>query len=121
MLFSAPASDTAFLDTVKGLISDGANISYVLSYNEPDGSTNTGGSSISPQLAASAWIRELEPLRKLGVKLGAPAMTGSPGGFTWLADFFTACDGGCTADFFPIHWYGNFEGLASHIGQVVGT
>lgn len=121
MLFTATAttSGTVFLDSVKSLISGGANVSHVLSFNEPDGTTNTGGSNISPQVAAAAWQRELEPLRKLGVKVGAPAVTGSPGGFTWLSDFFSACN--CTADFIPIHWYGNFEGLASHMGQVRGT
>jgi hypothetical protein len=30
--------------------------------------------------------------------------------------FFDACDG-CSFDFIPIHWYGNFEGLASHLGH----
>lgn len=27
----------------------------------------------------------------------------------------------CTIDFIPVHWYGNFEGFASHIGQVNAT
>jgi hypothetical protein len=120
MLFSPPSSptDTSFLDGVKNLIKSGTNITYALSYNEPDGSTSTGGSNVTAQLAASTWIRELEPLRALGVKLGAPAVTGGEGGFTWLTQFFSACNGSCTADFVPIHWYGNFDGLASHIGQV---
>lgn len=123
MLFSAPtsSSDTSFLDTVKTLISGGSNISYVLTYNEPDGTSSTGGSDVPASLAASTWIREVEPLRKLGVKLGAPAVTGSPSGFTWLSDFFTACNGSCNPDFIPIHWYGDFQGLASHMGQVRGT
>lgn len=123
MLFSAPtsSSDTAFLDSVKSQISGGANISYVLTFNEPDGTSSTGGSNVAPKLAASTWIREVEPLKKLGVKLGAPAVTGSNGGFTWLSDFFSACNGSCNPDFIPIHWYGNFEGLASHLGQVRGT
>jgi len=115
MLFTA-ASDTTFLDGVKSLISGGTNVSYVLSYNEPDGDTSTGGTNITPQAAALSWVRELEPLRALGVKVGAPAVTGAETGFTWLSQFFAACN--CTADFIPIHWYGNFAGLASHIGQV---
>ena len=123
MLFSAPtsSSDTSFYDTVNSLIKGGQNISYVLTYNEPDGTSSTGGSNVAATLAASTWIREVEPLKKLGVKLGAPAVTGGSGGFTWLSDFFNACNGGCNPDFIPIHWYGNFEGLASHIGQVRGT
>jgi hypothetical protein len=60
----------------------------------------------------------------MGIKAGAPAVTGSPGGFTWLSEFFAACTAAgtnCTADFIPIHWYGDFVGLASHLGQVVAT
>ena len=60
----------------------------------------------------------MEPLRKLGVKLGAPAVTGASSGFTWLRNFFSECEGKCSADLIPVHWYGSFEGLASHIGQV---
>jgi len=126
MLWGAPTStsDTAFLTGIQTLIKQGTNISHVLTFNEPDGTTSTGGSNVDPTVAATTWIREIEPLRKLGVKTGAPAVTGSQGGFTWLSEFFSACASqgtNCTADFIPIHWYGNFEGLASHIGQVVGT
>ncbi|OCK79402.1 glycoside hydrolase family 128 protein, partial [Lepidopterella palustris CBS 459.81] len=112
---------TPFLDSVTSQIKSGANITYVLAFNEPDGEASTGGSNVPADLAAATWIKQIEPLRKLGVKLGAPAVTGAPSGFTWLQDFFTACAGGCTPDFVPVHWYGNFEGLASHVGQVMGT
>ncbi|KAF2115439.1 glycosyl hydrolase catalytic core-domain-containing protein [Lophiotrema nucula] len=123
MLWGASDSDTGtpFLDSVKAQINGGANISYVLGFNEPDGTAATGGSAVPAELAASTWIAQIEPLKELGVKLGAPAVTGAPNGFTWLQDFFTACDGGCTPDFIPVHWYGNFEGMASHVGQVMGT
>ena len=122
MLWGATAgnTDTSFLTTVKGLISGGMNISYVLGFNEPDG-CNDGGSCVDAETAAQTWIREIEPLKELGVKLGAPAVTGAPTGFQWLQNFFTACDGGCTPDFVPIHWYGNFEGMASYMGQVNAT
>lgn len=122
MLWGAPpsTSDTTFIDTVTKLIKGGTNISYVLSFNEPDGGDN-GGSGVDPGLAAKTWMREIEPLKKMGVKLGAPAVTGSPNGFVWLQKFFTECAGNCSADFIPVHWYGNFEGLASHVGQVNGT
>ena len=112
---------TTFLSDIKSQISGGRNITHVMTYNEPDGTTSTGGSQVDPSTAAANWISQVEPLRKLGVKTGAPAVTGSPGGFTWLTSFFDACASkgtNCTADFIPIHWYGNFEGLASHIGQV---
>jgi len=125
-LWGAPSSpsDTTFLTTVKNLISAGTNISHVMTFNEPDGTSSTGGSQVDPAVAAQSWIQEIVPLQKMGVRAGAPAVTGSPGGFTWLSSFFDACGSqgtNCTVDFIPIHWYGNFEGLASHIGQVVGT
>ena len=114
-------SDTSFLDSVNRQLDDGANITHVLAFNEPDGQSDTGGSGVPYELAARTWIREIEPLKERGVKLGAPAVTGAPTGFEWLTGFFQACDGGCSPDFIPIHWYGNFEGLASHIGQVRST
>ncbi|KAN0096398.1 glycoside hydrolase family 128 protein [Hyaloscypha variabilis] len=121
MLWS-PSND--FLSSIKTMISGGRNITHIMTYNEPDGTSSTGGSDVDPSVAATNWISQVEPLRKLGIKTGAPAVTGSPSGFTWLSQFFDACHSqgtNCTADFFPIHWYGNFEGLASHIGQVAGT
>lgn len=114
-------SSTTFLSDVTEQIKSGANISYVLTFNEPDGGGSTGGSAIPAETAAETWQREVEPLKKMGVKLGAPAVTGAPTGFTWLANFFKACNGNCSADFIPVHWYGNFEELASHVGQVRGT
>lgn len=113
-------TSTTFLSSVQSLIAGGRNITHVLTYNEPDGTTATGGSNIDPAVAATNWISQVEPLRKLGVKVSAPSVTGSPSGFTWLTAFFNACAAqgtNCTADFFPVHWYGNFEGLASHLGQ----
>lgn len=116
-------SPDSFYDQITALIEAGTNISHVLTFNEPDGSAS-GGSSITPAAAATAWIKEVEPLRKQGVRTGAPAVTGSPGGFTWLEEFFASCTSqgtNCTADFMSVHWYGGFEGLASHLGQVAGT
>jgi hypothetical protein len=124
MMWGASESDatsTSFYDSVKSLINGGTKINYVLAFNEPDGTSATGGSGVSADLAAAVWINQIEPLRKLGVKLGAPAVTGGYGGWTWLQSFFTQCNGNCTVDFIPIHWYGNFEGLASHVGQVITT
>ncbi|SLM35235.1 Uncharacterised protein family, glycosyl hydrolase catalytic domain [Lasallia pustulata] len=122
MLWGAPSStsDNTFLNDVMSQIHAGTNVSYVLTFNEPDGQDN-GGSGVPADMAAQTWIREVEPLKKYGVKLGAPAVTGAPSGFTWLQNFFAACNGNCSADFIPVHWYGNFEGLASHVGQVRGT
>jgi hypothetical protein len=122
MLFGASDSstDTTFLDSVRSQIKGGAKIPYALAFNEPDGQGN-GGSNVPVELAVETWLRQMEPLKKLGVSLGAPAVTGAPTGFNWLQNFFRACDGKCTVDFIPVHWYGNFEGLASHIGEVRDT
>ena len=118
MLWGAQSDN--FLNAVQQQISDGANISHVLAFNEPDGAAG-GGSNVAPALAAQIWIREIEPLKQKGVKLGGPGVTGAPSGFTWLQSFFTACNGNCSVDFIPVHWYGNFEGLASHVGHVRAT
>jgi len=121
MMWGAPsggADDTTFLAEVEGLISNGQNLSYVLTFNEPDGSSASGGSNITPNYAARLWATNIEPLKqKYGLQLGAPACTGAPSGFDWLTQFFGNCSGNCSVDFIPLHWYGNFEGLASHVGQ----
>jgi hypothetical protein len=120
MLWGTPASGEAnlFYNSVKAMVDSGQNISFALGFNEPDGPKSTGGSSISASDAASIWKSEIEPVRKLGIKLGAPAVTGSPRGLQWLDDFVSHCSGKCTLDFIPVHWYGNFDGLSSYVGQV---
>ncbi|KAH8678946.1 glycosyl hydrolase catalytic core-domain-containing protein [Tricladium varicosporioides] len=112
---------TTFLNDVTALVKGGRNIKHVMGYNEPDGYSSTGGSNVDPKVAASNWLSQIQPLAKMGIKLGAPAVTGAPSGHTWLANFFNACAAlgtNCTVDFIPIHWYDNFGGLASHIGTV---
>jgi Glycosyl hydrolase catalytic core len=125
MLWGAPpggASDTTFLSQVEGLIQNGQNISYALGFNEPDGSSSTGGSNVAPSYAAQIWATNIQPLKqKYGIQLGAPAVTGAPSGFDWMTQFFGNCSGNCSVDFIPIHWYGNFEGLASHVEQYYGA
>ncbi|KAI0586055.1 Glycoside hydrolase family 128 protein [Pyrenophora tritici-repentis] len=120
MLWGASASDkgTPFLDTVRKLINSGINITHVLGFNEPDGGHSTGGSNLGVAVAAARWKAEIEPLKELGVKLGAPAVTGAESGWQWLENFFKECGGGCNPDFIPVHWYGNFEGMMSHVDQV---
>lgn len=112
--------DDGFYDIVKGLIDNGMNVNYVLGFNEPDGCEG-GGSCVDAKKAAQIWQDEIEPLKKMGVNLGAPAVTGSGRGTEWLQDFFSHCGDSCTVDFLPVHWYGNFEGMASYIGGLHET
>ncbi|KAI2774481.1 glycoside hydrolase family 128 protein [Daldinia loculata] len=117
--------DTSFLDSVQSQIDSGRRITHVLSFNEPD-SQYDGGSNVEPSKAADVWIKNIEPLADKGVKLGLPACTGGWGGIPWLEQFLGNCSElistksdkkNCTYDFVTIHWYGNFEGLASHMGS----
>ncbi|KAL2020648.1 hypothetical protein VTK56DRAFT_8138 [Thermocarpiscus australiensis] len=130
MLWGAPENprdNTTFLSTVKSLITDkGINITHVLSFNEPDGPFAYGGSDIEPATAAQVWVNNMIPLQEMGVRVGSPACTGGSSGLPWLQNFLSECSKlistddqtrNCTFDFVTIHWYGNFEGLASHMGQ----
>ncbi|PSK56934.1 hypothetical protein C1H76_0804 [Elsinoe australis] len=121
-----PDVDMSFYNAVKNLQKT-TNITWVLGFNEPDG-CDSGGSCVDAKQAAIAWVKQFEPMRKdLGIKLGGPGCTGAASGWTWLQNFHTACaalknnNTGCEMDFLPIHWYGNFDGLASHLGRVNST
>lgn len=133
MLWGAPKdiSDTKFLLQIKNLVEKRKiNITNVLSFNEPDGPMQWGGSDISPDIAAKVWVNNIEPLRDMGIRVGLPACTGAPDGLKWLKTFLERCadvisDGGpkknCTYDFVTVHWYGPFEALASHLGHYSAT
>ncbi|KAJ9648404.1 hypothetical protein H2199_001259 [Coniosporium tulheliwenetii] len=110
-----------FLSDTIARIQAGERVPYVLGFNEPDLGFDVGGSSITPARAAEVWVQQLEPLRAYGVSLGAPAVSGSPDGFTWLRNWFLACAGRCNPEFLPAHYYGDFSGLAGHLGQIKGT
>ncbi|KAI4733495.1 hypothetical protein E4T50_15954 [Aureobasidium sp. EXF-12298] len=138
MLWGAPqdpANDMTFYNTVSNLIKGGSNITHVLGFNEPDGcGSGYGGSCVSAATAAQVWKKQMEPLKRdFGIKLGAPAVTGATTGFNWLANWFSECAAlvassdstsnttSCEVDFIPAHWYGDFGGLASHLGQINST
>lgn len=99
---------------------------HLLAYNEPDGTTGSGGSSISPEDAARSYIDNIAPLRTADGRtwnISHPVVTGSGQGLDWLRDFNESCyeldsDNGCPADFVAVHWYGPFEGLASWLGTL---
>ncbi len=112
------AGTATFANTVKNS-KLGNKQKYVLAFNEPDGHEG-GQANMLPATAASIWKQSIQPLKAQGYTLGAPAITGAPTGKVWLRQFMGNCTD-CTIDFIPIHWYGNFEGLASHLGEVYTT
>lgn len=98
---------------------------HVLTFNEPDGDTDSGGSDSSPRHSAQVYLETIAPLREdpYNFQVSVPATTGSPRGLEWLRDFNESCwdqnpDGGCQFDFVATHWYGDFAGLASWLGSV---
>jgi len=105
--------------------SQGNTITHLLTFNEPDGTTASGGTSTSPHDAAEAYISDILPLRSApyNLLLSLPATTGSPTGLQWLRDFNTSCfqlnpRSGCAFDFVATHWYGDFAGLAAWMAQI---
>lgn len=101
---------------------------HLLSFNEPDGSEGSGGSSISPEDAAKAYIDYVVPFRNgdsggRNWLISHPSTTGSPNGLDWLRRFNESCydidpENGCPADFVSVHWYGAFAGLAGWVGTL---
>lgn len=100
---------------------------HLLSFNEPDGTTGSGGSSISPEDAAKAYIDYVVPFRNgskggRNWKISHPSTTGSPNGLEWLRSFNSSCydidsENGCPTDFVAVHWYGA-DGLAGWLGTL---
>ena len=125
---SSNLSDTTFLTQIQALIKSGTNVTHIMSFNEPNENSDVGGSQLDPKDAAQAWVANFEPLANQGIKLGLPACSGAPSGLPWLENFLDECSKlvstsgdqkNCTWDFLPVHWYDNFAGLASLIGQRV--
>jgi hypothetical protein len=110
-----------FRDAITRRQRSGENITHVLGFNEPDMERDVGGSDMSPSDAAELWQDQIEPLKELGIKVGAPAVSGSPIGYAWLREWEEECDGGCNPDFMPIHWYGIFDAFASWVGNMSVT
>ena len=57
---------------------------------------------MSPEDGASLWKQHIEPKRALGYQTCSPATSSNPNGLTWVQNFLTACDGGCTVSI--IRW-----------------
>lgn len=122
MIHGADDVETAISD-IQQLAGRGA-ITHVLVFNEPDGSTDSGGSNISPDVAARTYMDTIAPLRgdPYNIKLSVPATTGSPNGLAWLKAFNASCmrlsTSGCEFDFLAAHWYGDFPAMASWLGTL---
>jgi hypothetical protein len=126
MAFVPMIHSAANLDAdIAAIRAQGDAVEHVLTFNEPDGDTQGGGTDMSPRQAASAWeeiVRELGP-EGAGKKISGPATTGSEGGWEWMDEWNETCwdmyeETGCEFDFVAAHWYGAFEGLASWLGRL---
>ncbi|KAI0129004.1 glycosyl hydrolase catalytic core-domain-containing protein [Xylariales sp. AK1849] len=98
---------------------------HLLSFNEPDGTTGSGGSSIEPEDAARSYLDSIAPFRDSETRswnISHPSITGSTQGLDWLRSFNESCydldPAGCPTDFVAVHWYGDFSGLASWLGTL---
>lgn len=98
---------------------------HLLSFNEPDGTTDSGGSSIEPEDAAQSYLDHIAPLRTSDTRswnISHPAITGSTQGLEWLQKFNASCydldPAGCPVDFVAVHWYGDFAGLTAWLGTL---
>ncbi|KAL1594359.1 hypothetical protein SLS60_010119 [Paraconiothyrium brasiliense] len=118
--------DEASSDSISQQLSNLPDSStHLLAFNEPDGTTESGGSSISPEDAAKSYIDHIVPFRsgKRKWKISHPSVTGSGHGLEWLKKFNESCydideQNGCPTDFVAAHWYGAFDGLASWLGSL---
>ncbi|KAM0331238.1 hypothetical protein ACHAQA_002907 [Verticillium albo-atrum] len=101
---------------------------HLLTFNEPDHDIPSGGSDISPEEAAEAYLEYVVPLRdgtsntSRTWNISHPVVTGSGQGIEWLQRFNESCydldPDGCPTDFVAVHYYGDFTGLAAWIGTL---
>jgi hypothetical protein len=115
--------DTRFLESITSQLDAGADITHALAFNEPDLRNDWGGSDLEPARAARGYVANFLPLRRRGLKVGLPAVSGAGWGIQWLRDFRDNCtqllNADCEYDFLPVHWYDNFGGLQAHIDEAI--
>ncbi|KAF2124657.1 glycoside hydrolase family 128 protein [Dothidotthia symphoricarpi CBS 119687] len=115
--------------TESAIASSPSSSTHLLSFNEPDGTQDSGGSKISAEDAAKAYHDYVLPFRNGSRgggrkwKISHPVTTGSGSGVDWLRAFNASCyeidaQNGCPTDFIAVHWYGNFDGLAAWLGTI---
>ncbi|KAJ4420730.1 hypothetical protein N0V82_004169 [Gnomoniopsis sp. IMI 355080] len=91
-----------------------AGSKYLLGPNEPD---NAAQANMDPATAATFHITNMEPFASKAT-LGAPSITNSNvagESVDWLKEWIEACDGQCTFDFCPAHWYNTIEAGAEDL------
>jgi len=98
------------------------NIHYVMGFNEPNFKTQA---NMTPSAAAKAWPSLEAIADQYDLKLVGPAVnycvecvsengTTYTNPFTYLDDFFKACDS-CRVDHIALHWYGGGNSMAGYI------
>lgn len=87
-------------------------------FNEPD---NAGQANLSPQAAAAAWKKYMQPFAGKA-KLCSPAVTNgaAPMGTAWLDAFLKACTG-CRVDCIAIHVYDKVTNTAYSKEYITGV
>jgi hypothetical protein len=67
--------------------------------NEP------GQANLSPQDAVTLYREYCYPLKAHGYKLGSPATSSNPNGYTWMEEFFKLCGSDHCGVCFDVHGY----------------
>lgn len=91
-----------------------AGSKYLLGPNEPD---NAAQANMDPATAATFHITNMNPFASKA-SLGAPSITNSNvagESVDWLKEWISACNGQCTFDFCPAHWYNTIEAGAENL------
>ncbi len=85
---------------------DREDINTVLAFNEPDPCYMQSGQYYN-MCDVDTAVSYYKELLSLGLRIGAPAVTGSPDGFAWLDSFMTKANAqNLHVDFIPVHYYG---------------
>jgi hypothetical protein len=101
-LQSRPARSTFLgVPDISHLVPSLTSLSFA-SFNEPD---NVGQANMTPQAAAAAWKKYMQPFAGKA-KLVSPTITnaGPPNGEAWINSFLKECSG-CKIDAIAIHIY----------------
>jgi hypothetical protein len=120
-------SDLEYVPMIWGTSNEGSissiakkNYKYLLAYNEPDMTSNVGGSNINVNTAISHWSKFLGNSYYLGAP--APALSPSWDSGTWFRTFMSGIDTS-TVDFIPLHCYyeqyGGAAGAKTFLEEVV--